>query len=254
MPSRRQGRRCISRKGFTLIELLVVIAIIAILAALLLPALSNAKEKGYRTSCLSNHHQLVVAWSIYKDENEGKFVLGENQPGYTSWIQGDMTNPSQATDAKLIQAGLLYPYLRGIGVFHCPTDRSEHIRSYSMQSQLSPYMWGNPVDPEALNGMPGYPGLFSESQVKKISVANLLVFADESPASINDGFFGVFITRDVWWDVPATWHSRGANFCFADGHAEYWRWRDSRTLTAVSGQTDVNNFDLKRMQASIGSQ
>jgi prepilin-type processing-associated H-X9-DG protein len=123
-----------------------------------------------------------------------------------------------------------------------------------MQSQLAPYMWGKPVDPEAMNGRPGYPPMFSESQLKRLSIAETLVFADEEPPSINDGFFGVFITGDTWWDVPATWHSRGCNFSFADGHAEHWRWVDPRTLTAVPSQRTVGNEDLKRLQASIGYQ
>ena len=242
-------------RGFTLIELLVVIAIIAILAALLLPALSSAKEKGYQTKCLSNHRQLAIAWYAYKDDNSGNFTVNETQGiSYPSWVQGNVALPTDATNAALIQLGQLYPYLRGIGVYRCPDDQTQHLRSYSMQSQLAPYMFGAPIDAEALNGMPGYPGLFKETQLKRLSTANTIVFVDEAPNSINDGFLGVFITKPTWWDVPASWHSRGCNFSFADGHAEHWRWVDPRTWKALSGDSAANNPDLLRLQASIGYQ
>lgn len=242
--------------GFTLIELLVVIAIIAILAALLLPVLSQAKDRAYTAKCLSNHKQLAAAWYMYKDDNAGKLVVNETQgTNYPSWVQGNYySSTTDGTNIALLQMGLIYPYLRSIGIYRCPSDPTEHVRSYSMQSQLAPYMWGSPVDPESMNGMPGYPGMFAETQLKRLSPADTLVFADEAPNSINDGFFGVFITRAMWWDVPASWHSRGCNFDFTDGHSEHWKWQDQRTLTAVSGASATGNVDLQRLQASIGYQ
>lgn len=241
--------------GFTLIELLVVIAIIAILAALLLPVLSQAKDRAYTAKCLSNHKQLAAAWYMYKDDNAGKLVLDDTQgTNYPSWIEGNMSLATDSTNTALLQMGLLYPYLRSFGIYRCPSDPTVHVRSYSMQPQLAPYMWGGPVDPQAMNGMPGYPAMFAEMQLKRLSPADTLVLIDEAPNSINDGFLGIFITRAMWWDVPASWHSRGCNFDFADGHAEHWKWQDGRTLIAVSGASATGNMDLERIQASIGYQ
>src|SRR5580658_3174589 len=90
--------------GFTLIELLVVIAIIAILAAILLPVLDEAKQKAWQVSCLNNHKQLALAWSIYKNDNNGSLVIDDPVTGttlagtnYPSWVYGNMASPTDAT-------------------------------------------------------------------------------------------------------------------------------------------------------------
>src|SRR5258706_1380722 len=253
MTSAGTDRTSFAQGAFTLIELLVVIAIIAILAAMLLPALSSAKEKANQVRCISNHKQLVLAWCLYEDENNGHLVLNDTQGvAYPSWIQGDMSTATGVTNTGLIQMGLIYPYIKGAGVYRCPTDKTDDVRSYSMQPQLAPYMFGKAVDPQAMNSIPGYPAIFSEKQMRRISTSHTLAFLDESPPSIHDGFLGIFATGDRWWDVPAAWHSRGCNFSFADGHAEHWRWMDARTRMATSGTTTANNQDLQRLQAAIG--
>jgi prepilin-type N-terminal cleavage/methylation domain-containing protein/prepilin-type processing-associated H-X9-DG protein len=243
-----------SLSAFTLIELLVVIAIIAILAAMLLPALSNAKEQAYRVRCLANQKQLSLAWTLYNDENNKRFVINDPWGGtnYPSWVYGSMTVPNEATDTALITRGLLFPFTRGVGIYRCPTDRSDHVRSYSMQSQLACFFNGTPYDPNASIGIPGYPPMYSETQMK-LAPALTMVFLDESPTCINDGFFALPATGPIWSDTPAVWHSHGCNFSFADGHAEYWRWKDSRTFTLVSGSVTANNPDMTRMQACVGA-
>jgi prepilin-type N-terminal cleavage/methylation domain-containing protein/prepilin-type processing-associated H-X9-DG protein len=241
--------------GFTLIELLVVIAIIAILAAMLLPALSSAKERANQIRCLSNHKQLVLAWSLYKDDNSGRLVVDDPWGGtnYPSWVYGNMLIPLDATNAALVRSGLLYPLIPNVGAYHCPSDKTSSLRSYSMQPQLSLYQNGQPFNGQAAYGIPGYPTMYTETQMRIPVPTATIVFLDESTATLNDGWFFLSATGDTWYDLPTTRHSRGCNFSFADGHAEHWRWVDPRTLSLTYQCLTANNPDKKRMQAAIAT-
>ncbi len=248
--------------GFTLIELLVVIAIIAILAAILLPVLDEAKQKAWQASCLNNHKQLALAWSIYKNDNNGSLVIDDPVTGttlagtnYPSWVYGDMESPTDATNTLLIQMSLLYSDVNNVGVYHCPADRPDtdpgnHDRSYSMQPQLALYENGAPAAVDST-----YPPMYSENQIRKTSPSATIVLLDESPATINDGFFAVDITGTQWaTDLPAYWHASGCNFSFADGHAEHWRWHDPRTSSSNPNAGNPPYPDLERLQSDLGYQ
>ncbi|HSY17465.1 MAG TPA: prepilin-type N-terminal cleavage/methylation domain-containing protein [Candidatus Acidoferrales bacterium] len=254
----RQGNNRTGRGpgGFTLIELLVVIAIIAILAAMLLPALSAAKEKAHQIHCISNHKQLVLAWLMYNDQNNGTFVpddpWGEsaNKP---TWEYGNMGTAAETTNTALIQKGLLYPLTPSPGVFRCPSDPTANVRGYAMQVQLGLFMNGAPLNGQGGFGISGYPCMYTEKQMVKTPPVNTFVFIDQSPPSMNDGLFSVSITGSQWSDKPAGWHSHGGNLSFADGHAEHWKWLDLRTYDGQNYNTP-NNPDLTRLQAALGSQ
>lgn len=255
MPKKQNSSR--QQPGFTLLELLVVIAIIAILAALLLPVLSSAKQKAWQASCLNNHKQLALAWRMYSDDNAGALVIDDYTEGtnYPSWIHGDMAFPDDATNVALIQSGLLYNFVNNPGIYRCPADQTSHDRSYSMQEQLAPYDSGQPSDYEASIGYPGYPPMYSENQIRITPPSSTVVFLDENPITINDGFFAIPISGNTWYDDPAAWHSHGCNFSFADGHVEHWRWMDPRTCTLSYEQEETdNNPDLQRLQMSLGHQ
>ena len=239
--------------AFTLIELLVVIAIIAILAAMLLPALSAAKAKAMQIRCASNHKQLVLGWCMYKEDNRGRLVVNDPWGGtnFPSWVYGEMPDPNEATNPALIQMGLLFPFVPNVGVYRCPSDPTVHDRSYSMESELACYRSGQPYDNMAAAGVRGYPPKYAESQLINPAPVQTFVFLDESPLSLNDGYFAMNVVGDAWDDIPATWHSRGANLSFGDGHAEHWRWQDPRTLTLAPGASTPNNSDLRRLQTSV---
>ena len=251
----RPGVRSAAR-GFTLIELLVVIAIIAILAAMLLPALSAAKAKANQIRCISNHKQLALGWCMYKEDNNGRLAVDDPFDGNTfpSWVHGNMADLNDATNATLIQRGLLFPFAPNAGLYRCPADLTANVRSYSMQPLLACYNAGQPWDAEAEFGNPGHPPIYTDKEMLKLPPTLTLVFVDESPSTLNDGFFYIPLGDDVWFDIPTARHSRGSNFSFGDGHAEHWRWQDARTLTLTHGDITANNPDMQRIQAAIASQ
>ena len=218
--------------AFTLIELLVVIAIIALLMAILMPALHRAKEQGERATCLSNVKQLTLAWILYAQENEDRIVNASTfypRTGEPAWIGAKWqdTDPLEVRRKRLME-GVLYKYCENVNIYRCPTGIRGEVLTYAI------------ID--AMNGgrrsIPGTKELMIKrlSQVKRQS--ERFVFIDEGKVSPDS--WTVFYDRESWWDQPTVRHGDGTNFSFVDGHSEYWKWRDARTVDlakAEPGQT-----------------
>ena len=252
------------RSGFSLVELLVVIAIIAILASLLLPALSRSKIQARTVACLSNLRQLQFCWIMYADDYDGNlppndFVYDASTGGPLtqsfSWCPGNVRLDATADN---IRQGLLFPYNRNVGIYRCPADKSTietptgvkltalRTRSYNMSGS---------INCETTRGF--LPGFYKFSEILDPPPAKVFVFIDVHEDDIVDAHFGVVPPGmgwgDVWIDMPADRHGGGAGLSFVDGHVERWKWEWRKEfrkwVQPVANEKDLQ--DLRRLQGAI---
>ncbi|PYI80413.1 MAG: hypothetical protein DME26_21680, partial [Verrucomicrobia bacterium] len=240
---------------------LVVLAIVAILAALLLPALAKAKEQARRVTCISNQKQLALTWLLYAgDHNDELAPNGEEIPAAPNgdqtptgmnlpllWVMGGnhfWIPPFTNTDYLLSQSKALFgEYVKTAQIYKCPSDKSLYfwtsaakIRSYSMNGYMAA---GNLPEVKA-----GHYKLFKKlSDVSSAHPNNLFLFQDVNPANICFPAFVVNMDSDVFFHYPSGLHNRSGVLAFADGHLESHKWQDSRTLITARPNEIIAHWD-----------
>jgi prepilin-type N-terminal cleavage/methylation domain-containing protein len=243
-------------KGFTLIELLIVISIIALLIALIIPALRSARELGHRTVCLSNLRQLTLAWTAYATEYDGVLVKGETYKTYRrgsrtleGWVSGAFLFPQQSRSELMANPnkGALWPWIKDIDVYRCPRGRPGHALTYATVSSAN----GSPVEGTYLEDI-GTSTRFRLTTLqligKRVGSTVLLLTsltdivspgASQRAAFIDQGqatrFSNDFCVQYLYpkWSVsnpPPIRHHDGVTLSMADGHAEYWKWKGRETV------------------------
>jgi prepilin-type N-terminal cleavage/methylation domain-containing protein/prepilin-type processing-associated H-X9-DG protein len=260
------------RNGFTLIELLVVIAIIAILASMLLPALSRAKARAKTVHCVSNLKQLDLCWTMYSNDFNDRLLPNAANPATpppggvsTNWIVGNMRILPDATNTVFLIQGLLYQYNTALGIYRCPAQQQSPYAAVNGNIPVRSYSISDQMNGSGDFNRPTYPVNTKLSSVLHPPPPQAATFIDESDYSIDDGDFALEVcppnTVYQWRNAPSLRHQTAVTLAFADGHAESWKYLDSYitrcTYPLGTGQrfpSSSSDRDLLRWMAAFGSQ
>ncbi len=246
-----RNRTAQSSSAFTLVELLVVIAMITILAAMLLPALASGKQRAKRIQCLNNQRQMAMTWVLYAgDNNDWLASNGQCNPESTAnklWVQGAFVHTGANTNVDFMlnpQYALFANYIKSGATYLCPTDRDTvkvnnitypKLRSYALNAYMG---WTGTWDSRM---SPSYAVFQRYNRISAKMPQGIFLFMDVQPDSICWPYFGVEMQTDVFFNFPGASHSRGTIISYSDGHVDWHRWLDARTINANSPDYHLHN-------------
>jgi len=262
----------VKRNGFTLIELLVVIAIIALLMAILMPALARAREQGKRAVCLNSLRQLMLAWIMYADDSDGLLVNGSQ--GFGKDIKTGYAVPGNPTDASWppwcgrifelwtaavvekdepLQEALLrgprtktdvpgkgtvrgtnqlYKYAEDLHLYRCPTSEPGVLISYSIVDAMAGVATWKEHQDCHKNNGDCKMGPAIMNTLEIRQPGSRTVFVDEDTITVDS--YTIFYNKTEWWDQPGCKHGKGTNWSFADGHCQFKKWTNKETVEFCS--------------------
>jgi prepilin-type N-terminal cleavage/methylation domain-containing protein/prepilin-type processing-associated H-X9-DG protein len=248
-----------SEGGFTLVELLVVISIIALLMAILLPALTKARKTARRVICLGNLKQMVMGWMVYAENNDGKLVNGgqapapaETQPAIIAitepyWCSSFPTTASTGYDwtagltyeveIEKMKGGALFRYIKDVKMYRCQEAPKTTHRTFVMPTSMNA-AWVPAPDQTC------YPIGKVAKRLGQITKSKERAVFFEERVITPDAFQFPIGTACALCDVIDYMHGNGANFAFADGHGEYHQWQCQSTLSWADGAISLTTVAL----------
>ena len=248
------------RRGFTLVELLVVIAIIALLMAILMPALNRARELGRRTVCGGNLKQLALAWVMYADENGGDLVDGlaghddgAAPPNIIGWVGKVNSGDTDRVQIANIKQGTLWDYAKNPKVFKCPSGQVGHMQTYAIVDAMNGDPWsgkppGTPPSPTQADQV------WANNRGDLKTAQKQVVFIDIG--KVRDSSYHVYYHQGLWASPPSVRHRDGVTVSYADAHSDYIKWKgynpkDPPKSTVWAGRNDISDYDPENRTSDL---
>jgi prepilin-type processing-associated H-X9-DG protein len=255
LPVRGPGKTFAARAeevgaGFSQVDLITLVGVLVLLVMLLTPALAHTRVTDQAFQCHNNLRQLLHAWRMYAEDNNGILTPNPNggdnfRPSWVrDWEDWSANNPDN-TNRLLLANALLGPYCgKQTGIYKCPADvytcrewgqQMPRVRSVSMNGFVEGDAYkGQKSNPQGSLSYPSYRGYMKLSDIIRPVPSDLLVFLDEHPDSINDGWMITAVdSPNKWMDLPASAHNNGCGVAFADGHSETHKWREGSTAQPI---------------------